>query len=126
MVDRGDGFGGGPVVLAATDPAQPFGSVLPWPESAGRPARAVGAYVVIDDGTCVAILERGSRSLVTFPAAKHDNACIEALLDLVTSGRLRSLEITRVDGIAVRETPWATRLETAGFTPTYRGLTFRP
>ncbi|MCQ3808499.1 MAG: hypothetical protein OXB92_14535 [Acidimicrobiaceae bacterium] len=36
------------------------------------------------------------------------------------------LEISRVDGIAVRETPWAARLESAGFTPSYRGLTFRP
>ena len=32
-----------PVVLAATDPAQPFGAAIPWPESTGRPARAAGA-----------------------------------------------------------------------------------
>lgn len=124
VVDSGDDSGGGPVVLAATDPAQLYGSVLPWPETTGRPARAVGAYVVIDDGTCVAILERGGRSLVTFPAAHDNDAWIKALQDLVVSGRLRSLEITKVDGIAVRGTPWASRLESAGFTPSYRGLAF--
>ena len=36
-----------PIVLAATDPAQPFGAAIPWPESAGRPARAAGALVVL-------------------------------------------------------------------------------
>lgn len=124
----GGGYGSGddPVVLAATDPAQPYGSVLPWPESEGRPTRAVGSYVVIDDGVCVAILERGGRSLITFPTAHEDCTWIEALRDLVTSGRLRSLEIAKVDGIAARETPWAARLQSAGFTPSYRGFTFRP
>ncbi len=134
--DRGADLGGdlgwgdisnqGPFALAATDPAQPYGSVLPWPKSSGRPVRSVGAYVVLDTGVCVAILERGGRSLVTFPAAQDDDAWIQALQDLVTSGRLRLLEIAKVDGVAVRETPWAARLQTAGFTPGYRGLTFRP
>src|SRR5690606_25503289 len=39
-----------PFVLAATDPAQPFGAALPWPESEGRPARAAGALVVLAAG----------------------------------------------------------------------------
>lgn len=86
----------------------------------------MGAYVVLDTGVCVAILERGGRSLVTFPAAQEDYTWIQALQDLVTSGRLRLLEIAKVDGVAVRETPWAARLQTAGLTPGYRGLTFRP
>ncbi|MEA2522270.1 MAG: ATP-dependent helicase Lhr and Lhr-like helicase, partial [Actinomycetota bacterium] len=38
------------VVLAATDPAQPFGAALPWPPTDGRPARVAGAYVVVVDG----------------------------------------------------------------------------
>ncbi|MDE0065583.1 MAG: DEAD/DEAH box helicase [Acidimicrobiaceae bacterium] len=127
QADRGggDSLSDGPVVLAATDPAQPYGSVLPWPESSGRPVRAVGAHVVIDAGVCVAILERGGRSLVTFPAAQDDDAWIQTLQGLVSSGRLRSLDIAKVDGVAIRETPWAARLQSAGFTPSYRGLTFR-
>ena len=121
-----DGSEDGLIVLAATDPAQPYGSVLPWPESSVNPARAVGAFVVLRDGVCVAILERGGRSLVTFPTARQDDAWLQALGDLVITKRLCSLEISKVDGTAVRETPWATRLESAGFTPSYRGLTFRP
>src|SRR5687768_2557427 len=39
-----------PLVLAATDPAQPYGAALPWPESAGRPARPAGTHVVLVDG----------------------------------------------------------------------------
>ncbi|MEZ5166400.1 MAG: hypothetical protein R2695_07875 [Acidimicrobiales bacterium] len=40
-----------PVVLGATDPAQPYGAALSWPESAGRPSRSVGAYVVLQAGS---------------------------------------------------------------------------
>ena len=70
----------GPVVLAATDPAQPYGAALPWPDSAGRPARAAGAYVVLVDGEPVAFLERGGRSLVTFPAAADHPDWAESLV----------------------------------------------
>src|SRR5207237_3429195 len=54
------------VALAATDPANPYGVVIPWPESAGRPARAAGAYVVLESGELKLFLERGGRSLLTF------------------------------------------------------------
>ena len=41
-----------PVVLAATDPAQPYGAALPWPatEATARAARAAGAHGGGDDG----------------------------------------------------------------------------
>ena len=38
------------VVLPATDPANPYGAALPWPEPAGRAQRAAGAHVVLVDG----------------------------------------------------------------------------
>jgi ATP-dependent Lhr-like helicase len=56
------------LALAAADPAQPYGAALPWPESAGRPARVAGAYVVLAAGEPAAFLERGARSLLTFEA----------------------------------------------------------
>ena len=58
-------------VLAATDPAQPYGAALGWPEREGssRPSRTAGAHVVLVDGECVAFIERGGRSLLTFPTA---------------------------------------------------------
>ena len=114
-----------PVVLAATDPAQPYGAALAWPDSPGRPARTAGAHVVLADGLPLVVLERGGRSLATFEGAESNDAWIEAIIGLVKDGRLRKLEIGKVDGTAVRETPWAARLEAAGFTAAYKGMLYR-
>ena len=114
-----------PVVLAATDPAQPYGAALAWPDSPGRPARTAGAHVVLADGLPLVMLERGGRSLATFEGAESNDAWIEAIIGLVKDGRLRKLEIGKVDGTAVRETPWAARLEAAGFTSAYKGMLYR-
>ena len=114
-----------PVVLAATDPAQPYGAALAWPDSPGRPARTAGAHVVLIDGLPLVMLERGGRSLATFEGAESNDAWIEAIIGLVKDGRLRKLEIAKVDGKPVRETPWAARLEEAGFTSAYKGMLYR-
>src|SRR4029077_8967000 len=54
-----------PLVLAAADPAQPYGAALPWPKRAGaRAARVAGAYVVLLGGEAVLFVERSGRSLV--------------------------------------------------------------
>src|SRR3989442_1087400 len=42
--------GGAVIAMAATDPANAYGTVLSWPQSDGRMARAAGAYCVVDDG----------------------------------------------------------------------------
>jgi ATP-dependent helicase Lhr and Lhr-like helicase len=125
--ERGSGDGEPQVVrLAATDPAQPYGAALPWPDTTGRPARAAGAFVVLVDGAVAATLDRGGRSLTTFGHPSEPAVWLPALMDLVTSGRLRKLEITKVDGAAVHDAaPWPATLEAAGFSPGYRGLTFR-
>jgi ATP-dependent Lhr-like helicase len=61
------------VLLAAADPANPYGAALPWPrhgEDDRRPlSRAAGAHVVLLDGEPVLYVERGGRSLLTMPAA---------------------------------------------------------
>ena len=114
-----------PVVLAATDPAQPYGAALSWPPSPGRPARTVGAHVVLADGVPLVVLERGGRSLATFEGAESTDAWIEAVISLVKDGRLRKLEIAKVDGVPVRDTPWVARLEAAGFTSAYKGMLYR-
>ena len=110
------------VVLAATDPAQPFGAALPWPPSDGRPARAAGALVVLSSGALVAYVERGGRSLVVLPAAAHHPGWAAAVAGLVTSGRVRRLEIARIDGAPAAESPHAEALRGAGFRDGYRGL----
>jgi ATP-dependent Lhr-like helicase len=53
------------LVLAAADPAQPYGAALPWPKRAGaRAARVAGAYVVLLNGEAALFVDRGGRSLV--------------------------------------------------------------
>jgi ATP-dependent Lhr-like helicase len=116
---------GPPVVLAATDPAQPYGAALPWPDTAGRPARAAGALVVLVEGEPVVFVERGGRSLWTFPAAPEHPDWPEALARRVEEGRVRSHEVQTVDGDPVRTSPLADALRAAGFADGYRGLVMR-
>ena len=60
-----------PLVLAAADPAQPYGGVLPWPKRAGaRAARVAGAHVVLLGGEPALYVERGGRSLAPAPRAR--------------------------------------------------------
>ena len=118
----------GPVVvrLAATDPAQPYGAALPWPDTSGRPARQAGAHVVLVDGRCALYVERGGRSLVTFPTTLDDaEAWLPALTGLVEDGRLAKLEVQRVDGEEVFGSPLEGLLTGAGFTSGYRGVVLR-
>ncbi|HEX9695142.1 MAG TPA: DEAD/DEAH box helicase [Actinomycetota bacterium] len=111
------------VVLAAADPAQPYGAALPWPDSPHRPARAAGAWVIMAGGEAAAYLERGGHSLIVFdPAAA---AWIDGLVSLVKDGYLPSLAVSKIDGAPARESPHADALRSAGFADAYRGLTLR-
>jgi len=121
---QSDGEGNRSQVLAAADPAQPYGAALLWPETAGRPARAAGAYVVMTDGVLSAFLERGARSLLTF--GSPPDLWVDALSSLVKDGRLRRLELTSVDGVPTSESSVADQLREAGFVDGYRGLVLRP
>ncbi len=116
------------LVLAAADPAQPFGSVVPWPEhAAARPTRVVGAYAVVSDGRLVAYLDRG-HGVLTFAADERDtpDVWIAALVGAQRSGRLgSSLELQTIDASPVRESPVAEQLRAAGFKDSYRGLVLR-
>jgi ATP-dependent Lhr-like helicase len=131
---RGGSGTPGPIVhvLAAADPANPYGAALAWPrrdESDRRPLqRAAGAYVAMVDGVSVAYLERGGHSLQMLPAAE-DGALAETALaslhDLVDDGHVRELVITRVDGEAVGASRWREALQSAGFVVGYRGMVLR-
>ncbi|MEW6060129.1 MAG: DEAD/DEAH box helicase [Actinomycetota bacterium] len=114
------------IALSAADPAQPYGAALPWPDSPGRPARTAGAYVILLNGELAAFLERGGRTLTTFPAADQGNAWILALASLPKDGRLRRIELRRIDGVPAQESPLGERLRGVGFAEGYRGLVLRP
>ncbi|HUH69913.1 MAG TPA: ATP-dependent helicase [Mycobacterium sp.] len=128
------------VVLAAADPANPYGAALPWPASSGdgpgpgaRPGRKAGALVVLVDGELAWFLERGGRSLLTFtddPPVHH--AAAMALADLVGARRVASILVERIDGVPAlrpradgRESTALTGLSQAGFVRTPRGLRLR-
>ena len=116
------------LVLAATDPAQPYGAALGWPEHAGggRPSRAAGAHVVLVDGECVAYLERGGRGAAHVRArvATDDpDAWVDALVEAHKEGRLGRLQIERIDDEPARTSPHAPALRAAGFADGYKGLT---
>jgi ATP-dependent Lhr-like helicase len=135
MRERPDGADGKAIVhlLAAADPANPYGAALAWPrrgEGDRRPLqRAAGAYVVLVDGDAVLYLERGGHSLQTLPATDDGEvagAAVAALRDLVESGRVRELVIGRVDGQPVAASGFRPVLEAGGFVAGYRGLALRP
>jgi hypothetical protein len=65
--------------------------------------------------------------VLTFPAgADAPEAWIDAFSALVKDGRLRRLELHRVDGVPVRESTVADALVAAGFVPTLKGLALHP
>jgi ATP-dependent Lhr-like helicase len=120
-------------LLAATDPAQPYGAALPWARSADDERlplqRAAGAYVVMVDGRAVLYLERGGRGILTLPASQDTELLergIAALRSLVIAdGPYRELRIERVDRGPVGESAIAERLSAIGFRPSYRGYLLR-
>jgi len=119
-----------PLVLAAADPAQPYGAALPWPKRAGaRAARVAGAYVVLLGGEATLFVERGGRTLVPLrdPDPEWLRPALAALVDHVRGRRgMKRLAIERFDGEPVGETDVMPLLLEAGFTAGPRRAVFRP
>ena len=114
-----------PVVLSTPDPANPYGSLLPWPENSGRPRRASGSLVVLVDGHPVFFLEKGGKKLTTFGRAEEPSsleAAIDGLREVARQKRGRSLKLQEIDGEPARKSPLASRLLAAGFRVDLQGL----
>lgn len=122
---------GGPaetLVLAATDPAVPWGAALPWPKLEGRrsPARTAGAWVLSVGGRPLIYVERGGKGLLTLDPRITPEGLDRALADLANeaaAGRMGPLKIERIDGEPVIGTPLEARLIAAGFGRQPRRLT---
>jgi ATP-dependent Lhr-like helicase len=115
-----------PVVLAATDPAQPYGAVLRWPKRENRsPSRTAGAYVVLAGAEPVLYVERGGKGLQVLVDEDDPrvDASLEALADAVRRGRVTRLGIERVDGEPSVGSAWEERLLELGFRAGPRRLT---
>jgi ATP-dependent Lhr-like helicase len=131
------------LVLAASDPAQPYGAALPWPRPNGRegllvnrhrrrPARVPGAYVVLLAGAPVLYVERGGRGLITLAtgagrspigADERVQLGLRALAEAVHAGRIGRLAFERIDGEPAVGSQWETLLANCGFRLGPRRLT---
>ena len=118
-------------VLSAVDPANPFGAVLPWPESPGKskPLRRPGALVAISDGRLLLWLAQGGRSLLTFTTPgtpdngmPENEAVLRALAAALTRRSAATFTIHSIDDAPASSSPFASVLREAGFSPTPQGL----
>jgi len=118
-----------PLVLAAADPAQPYGAAIPWPRRAGaRAARVAGAQVVLLGGEAALFVERGGRTLVPLrePDDEWLRPAIAALVEYVRAGGAKRLAVERFDGRPVAETEAMGLLVEAGFLAGPRRAVLRP
>jgi ATP-dependent Lhr-like helicase len=113
-----------PLVLAAVDPAQPYGAALAWPKKQGL-RRVAGAYVVLAAGEPILYLERGGRSLLTLVPATDErlHPALRALVDHVRRGAIKRLGLERVDGETALTSPLGPALLELGFQEGPRRLT---
>ncbi len=135
------------LVLAATDPAQPYGTAVAWPRPGGgladgeraeepgragrsadgssvagrRPARVAGAYVVLVGAELAVYVEQGGRGLQTFTADPRPG--LAALADAVRAGRIGKLDLERIDGAGILGSPVEEVLVELGFRAGPRRLT---
>ncbi len=115
------------LVLAATDPANPYGASLPWPKLEGgrRPGRTPGAHLLLRDGEPLVFLERGGRGLLRLKplAGAELEEAMRALADAVVKSQLPKLAIEKLDGEAVIGSGHEEALIGAGFSRGPRKLT---
>ena len=111
--------------LAAADPAQPYGALLSWPDSATRPARTAGAWVTLAHDGPALYLARGRKSLITWPVEDLHAAA----QSLAAALRGQSVNLQRLDGELISaipaDDPRVATLVSAGFAPTPSGLRLR-
>ncbi|MDD7964215.1 ATP-dependent helicase [Actinomycetospora lemnae] len=134
---RDEDAGGEPkaLVLAATDPAQPWGAALEWPATVGsqdggtsshRPGRKAGALVVLVDGEPGIYVERGGKSVLSFTTDREALAAgASALATAVREGWLGSIAVEKADGSGALDGVLAEVLTEAGFRHSPKGLRLR-
>ena len=125
------------VTLAATDPANPYGAALAWPDRSGgedgsaghRPGRKAGALVVLVDGQLVLYVERGGKTLLTFTDDPELlGLAARSLAEAAGRGALGRMTVEKADGeqlLGSGSTPLREALQAAGFVATPKGLRLR-
>ena len=113
------------LVLAATDPANPYGAALSWPnrDDGHRPGRKPGALVVLVEGHATLFVERGGKRVLTFTdESDRLGPAAAALAEAVRWGRVPRIHVDLVDGAPVQRTELGAVLAAQGFAATPRGL----
>jgi ATP-dependent Lhr-like helicase len=121
------------VMLSATDPANPYGTMLKFPPAgdgtAGRgPTRTVGSQVIFVNGHLAAYLSRGARQILVYlPEDEALRALIGRALarQLATIARSSGLLIADINGAPTADHPLAVFLAEAGFAPSAMGFMVR-
>jgi ATP-dependent Lhr-like helicase len=120
------------LILAATDPAQPYGAQLPWPKpplreaepdegserrGGRRPSRVAGAYVLLRDGEPILYVERGGKGILRLTRIEGEElaTALSELTDAAVEGLIPKLAIERVDGEPVIGSGFEEALVEAGF-----------
>ena len=120
------------LLLAATDPANPYGVALPWPKrdrdgaSPGgrRPSRSPGAYLLMRDGEPVLYVERGGKGILRLRDLESEelSMAIAEVASAAHEGLIPKLGIERVDGEPVIGSGLEETLIAAGFSRQPRRL----
>ncbi|MEC5200579.1 ATP-dependent Lhr-like helicase [Arthrobacter sp. PL16] len=116
------------VALAATDPANPYGAALSWPQAEGghRAGRKAGALVVLVDGALALYVERGGKTLLAFTEdADVLRAAALALVMIIRRGAADKMALEKVNGGEILDTDIGRALADAGFYTTPKGLRIR-
>jgi len=118
-------------LLAATDPANPYGGIVPWPESARALSRTVGSRVILVNGRMACYLSRGEQQLSLFLPDDEPGRSLVArevartLARLVSSGERRALLLSEINDEPAARSALVPFLIEEGFVPTSMGMQFR-
>jgi ATP-dependent Lhr-like helicase len=118
------------VVLAATDPANAWGHLLPWPDVRGegpRCSRSAGARVILHQGLLLAFISQSGDQVATFlpdnePERGHATMRLVEGLKHAARGR-RQLHLAKIDGAVQTADDLHRALLAGGFQHGYRGYT---
>jgi ATP-dependent helicase Lhr and Lhr-like helicase len=119
------------ILLAATDPANPYGAIAKWPESPHTMSRSVGANVILVNGLLAAYISRGEKQFFVFLPEHQPLRTVVAseiakkLASLVHEGRRRALLVAEINNEPASRSALASFLVAEGFVSTGLGLQLR-